>query len=303
MRREDRGNKSKLSSPFNYLAGYALIQPRDYQRMRSDSEEFIMATISGLKGRVAIVTGGGNGIGRSISLRLAREGVSLAICDVNDERAEKVAEEIRAIGSETLVVKTDVSKYSDVKFAVQETVENFGRLEILVNNAGIGYATGSLLDPSHALIENLTEDEWDRVLSVNLKSVFLVSREVAPLMKRQRWGKIVSIASVAGLTGGGSKGGSGPAYGASKAGIINFTKTLARQLGPYNVNVNCVAPGSVPETAFAMSNDEIEEELVDQPLKRVGKAMDIAEAVTFLCSDSANWITGQTLSVNGGRVM
>ena len=264
---------------------------------------FIMTTISGMKGRVAIVTGGANGIGRSISLRLAREGVSIAICDVNMDRSEKVAEQIRVLGSEGLVLKTDVSKHTDVKYAVHETIKRFGRLDILVNNAGIGYATGSLLDPSHALIENLTEAEWDRVLNVNLKSVFLFSKEVAPLMREQRWGKIVSIASVAGLTGGGSKGGSGPAYGVSKAGIINLTKTLARQLGPYNVNVNCVAPGSVPETAFTMSNDEIEEELVDQPLKRIGKAIDIAEAVTFLCSDSASWITGQTINVNGGRVM
>jgi len=252
---------------------------------------------------VAIVTGGANGIGRSASLKLSREGVSVVICDLNAAKAEGVAEEMRALGSEALVVKTDVSRSSDVKFAVQETVRKFGRLEILVNNAGIGYATGSLIDPSHVLIENLTEDEWDRVLGVNLKSVFLFSREAAPLMKRQKWGKIVSIASVAGLTGGGSKGGSGPAYAASKAGIINLTKTLARQLGPYNVNVNCVAPGSVPETAFTMNNDEIEEELIDQPLKRVGKAIDIAEAVAFLCSDKASWITGQTLSVNGGRAM
>ena len=256
-----------------------------------------------MKSQVAIVTGGASGIGRAISLRLAHEGVSIAICDINKDKAEQTAEEIRAFGSEALVVKTDVSKASDVKHAVGETLRRFGRLDFLVNNAGIGYATGSLADSTHVLIENLTEEEWDRVLNVNLKSVFLFSKEVTPLMKRQRSGKIVSIASVAGLTGHGTKGGSGPAYGASKAGIINLTKTLARQLGPYNVNVNCVAPGSVPETAFTMTKEEIEEELVDQPLKRIGKAVDIADAVAFLCSEAAQWITGQTLSVNGGKVL
>jgi 3-oxoacyl-[acyl-carrier protein] reductase len=260
-------------------------------------------TLSSMKGRVAIVTGGASGIGRAISLRLAREGVSVIICDISIEKAKLTAEELRVLGSEVLEIETDVSRASDVKHAVHETLRRFSRLDILVNNAGIGYATGSLADPTHVLIENLTEEEWDRVLDVNLKSVFLFSKEVAPLMKLQRSGKIVSIASVAGLTGHGTKGGSGPAYGASKAGIINLTKTLARQLGPYNVNVNCVAPGSVPETAFTMTKEEIEEELVDQPIKRVGKASDIAEAVAFLCSDSAQWITGQTLSVNGGSVM
>jgi len=259
--------------------------------------------MSSMKSQVAIITGGASGIGRAISLRLAREGVSVAICDINKDKAEQTAEEIRTLGSEALVVKTDVSKASDVKHAVDETLRRFGRLDFLVNNAGIGYATGSLADPTHVLIENLTEEEWDRVLNVNLKSVFLFSKEVTPLMKRQRSGKIVSIASVAGLTGHGTKGGSGPAYGASKAGIINLTKTLARQLGPYNVNVNCVAPGSVPETAFTMTKEEIEEELVDQPLKRMGRAVDIADAVVFLCSEAAQWITGQTLSVNGGKVM
>lgn len=250
-----------------------------------------------------IVTGGASGIGRAISLRLAREGVSVVICDVNDDKAERTAGEIRALGSDALVVRTDVSKASDVRHAMDETVRRFGRLDILVNNAGIGYATGSLLDPTHVLVENLTEEEWDRVLNINLKSVFLFSREVTPFMKRQKWGKIVNISSVAGITGHGIRSGSGPAYGAAKAGIINLTKTLARQLGPYNVNVNCVAPGSVPETAFKMSKEEIEEELIDQPLKRTGTAVDIAEAVAFLCSDASQWITGQTISVNGGKVM
>lgn len=259
--------------------------------------------MSSLKGRVSIVTGGGSGIGRAISLRLARDNSSVVICDIDEKKADRTAAEVRALGSQSLAIKCDVSRSTDAKHAVEETLTKFGRLEILVNNAGIGYATGSLVDPTHVLIENLTEEEWDRVLRVNLKSVFLFSREVAPIMKRQKWGKIVSIASIAGITGQGIEGGSGPAYGASKAGMINLTKTLARQLGPYNVNVNCVAPGSVAETAFTMTEEEIENEQSALPLNRVGRPLDIAEAVVFLCSEAAQWITGQTLNVNGGELM
>ncbi|MGP8068574.1 MAG: SDR family NAD(P)-dependent oxidoreductase [Candidatus Bathyarchaeia archaeon] len=259
--------------------------------------------MSSLKGRVSIVTGGASGIGREIALRLARDNGSVVICDIDDKKAEQTAAEVRALGSKSLAVKCDVSRSADVRHAIEKTLTEFGQLEILINNAGIGYATGSVVDPTHALIENLTEEEWDRVVNINLKSVFLFSREVAPIMKRQRWGKIVSISSVAGITGHGIGGGSGPAYGASKAGIINLTKTLARQLGPYNVNVNCVAPGSVPETAFTMSEEEIANELAVLPLKRMGRTLDIAEAVIFLCSAAAQWITGQTLNVNGGEVM
>ena len=127
-------------------------------------------------------------------------------------------------------MKCDVSRSADVRHAIERTLTEFGQLEILINNAGIGYATGSVVDPTHALIENLTEEEWDRVVNINLKSVFLFSREVAPIMKRQRWGKIVSISSVAGITGHGIGGGSA-AYGASKAGIMNLTKTLAQAIG------------------------------------------------------------------------
>lgn len=253
--------------------------------------------------RVAIITGGANGMGRAIGLRLARDRVAIVVCDVDDKSALRTAAEIEAAGSEALAVCSDASKSSDVKKTVGDTLKRFGRVDILVNNVGIGYPSGSISDPSHILIENLTEEEWDRVMRVNLKSMFLFSKEVAPVMKQQRSGKIVSISSMAGLTGGGSSGGSGPAYGVSKAGIINLTKTLARQLGPYNVNVNCIAPGSVPETAFKMTEHEIEDEKARVPLRRLGTANDIAETVAFLCSESSQWITGQTINVNGGLVM
>jgi len=256
-----------------------------------------------LRDRVAIVTGGANGIGRAIGLRLAKEGVSIVIADIDEASAAKSAAEIRALGAECIGIKSDVSKASDVRKVVDETRASFKDVDILINNAGIGYATGSLRDPSHTLIENLTEEEWDKVLNVNLKSVFLFCKEIAPLMKKKKWGKIVNISSVAAFSGHGASGGSGPAYGVSKAGIVNLTKTLARQLGPFNVNVNSVAPGSVPETAFRMTEEEIEDEESRLPLRRLGKARDIADTVVFLCSDSAQWITGQTISVNGGEVM
>lgn len=242
-------------------------------------------------------------MGRAFGLRLAREGASVLICDIDEPKAKKTASEITALGSDALAVKTDTSKEADVKQVVSEGVKKFGKVDILVNNVGIGYATGSLTDPSHVLVENYTEEEWDRTIRINLKSPFLFAREVIPHMKKQKWGKIVSISSTAGLSGHGSSGGSGPAYGVAKAGIINLTKTLARQLGPYNVNVNCIAPGPVLGTAFTMTEDEIKAEMPGIPLRKLGKPEDIAEIVAFLCSEQSHWITGQTICVNGGKIM
>lgn len=256
-----------------------------------------------LKGRVAVVTGGARGMGRAIGLRLARKGASILVCDIDEPRAKRTAEEITRLGQEALAVKSDVSKHEDVRRAIEEAVRRFGRVDILVNNVGIGFATGSLVDPSHRLVENYTEEEWDRTINTNLKSMFLFSKEVIPYMKKQKWGKIVSISSTAGLSGQPVSGGSGPAYGAAKAGIMNLTKTLARQLGPYNVNVNAIAPGPVQGTGFTMTEEGIAASISRLPLRRIGKPEDIANAVAFLCSEDANWITGQTIAVSGGEVM
>lgn len=259
--------------------------------------------MSRLDGRVAIVTGAARGNGKAIAERLADAGAKIVIADFDSEEAIKTAHEFTYKGASAVAVKTDVSKESDVKNLVEESVKKFGTVHILVNNAGIGYATGSLADPSHALIENLTEAEWDRTLGVNLKGMFLCCKYVAPLMKNQKWGKIVSISSRAGRQGHGISGGSGPAYGVSKAGIINLTKTVARQLGPYNVNVNCVAPGTIEGTQFVMTEEEKEADRQVIPLHRLGKPKDVGEVVYFLCSDEANFIHGATVDLDGGRGM
>lgn len=256
-----------------------------------------------LDGKVAIVTGAAAGNGRAIAEKLASMGAAVAIADINLENANKTAAEIAKSGAKTVAVKADVSSEADVKKMVDEVVAKLGGVHILVNNAGIGYATGSLDDPAHALIENLTEKEWDRTMGVNVKGMFLCCKYVAPLMKKQKWGKIVSISSRAGRQGGGSAGGSGPAYGVSKAGVINLTKTVARQLGPYNVNVNCVAPGTIDGTGFVMTDEERAADRKVIPLGKLGSPKDVAEAVAFLCSSAANFVHGITFDLDGGRGM
>jgi 3-oxoacyl-[acyl-carrier protein] reductase len=256
-----------------------------------------------LDGRVAIVTGAAAGNGRAIAEKLAQNGATVVIADINFENASKTAGEIAKTGARTHAVKVDVSSEADVKKMVDEVVSKFGGVHILVNNAGIGYATGSLDDPSHALIENLTEKEWDRTMGVNVKGMFLCCKYVAPVMKKQKWGKIVSISSRAGRQGGGSAGGSGPAYGVSKAGVINLTKTVARQLGPYNVNVNCIAPGTIEGTGFVMSEDEKASDRKAIPLGKLGTPQDVGEVAFFLCSPAARFVHGITFDLDGGRGM
>ena len=269
-----------------------------------------------LEGRVAIVTGGTSGIGASIAKTFAQEGATVVIADVNEERGRKVVGEIEGEGGKAVILKVDVSKEREVSGMVEATLRRFSRIDILVNNAGIGYGLsytegGSLKSPDHIFVENLTEEEWDRVMDVNLKSVFLCSKHVIPAMKRQRRGCIINISSVAGIMGGGTRGGSGPHYAVAKAGIINLTKALARQLGPHNIRANCIAPGSIGGSdpdgtashGFPMTREEIEEEIEAMPVKRIGIPKDIAYAALFLASDRAGFIDGQTLIVDGGIIM
>lgn len=265
-----------------------------------------------LDGKVAIVTGGGNGIGRATSWVLAREGAAIVVADINPEFGKRTVKEVEEKGGKALFVETDVANEASVKNMIETAKNHFERIDILASVAGIGYDTGSLDNPEHALIENMTETEWDRTLAINLKGYFFCTKYVAPIMKKQKYGKIVCVSSRAGRQGqGGGTGGSGPAYGASKAGLINLTKTLGRQLGPYGIHVNCVAPGTVIDspntgitTQFTMTEKGKQEDLKVIPLRRLGYPEDVAEAILFLCSDKrARFIHGITLDVDGGRGM
>ena len=245
-----------------------------------------------LRGRIALVTGAGRGIGKATAIFLAKEGANIAVNDMDLQLAKETAEEIRAIGCEALAIKADVSNKTEVVRMVDTVIKNFGKIDILVNNAGI-FSSVPLID--------ITEDEWDKVMDVNLKGVFLCSQVVMKFMIKQRSGKIVNIASSAGKVGGIY---AGAHYAASKAGVICLTKSLAKQLAQYNINVNAVAPALIETDMMKDWPMQVKESLLRQvPLGRFGTPNEVAEAVLFLVSEGANYITGATIDVNGGLLM
>jgi 3-oxoacyl-[acyl-carrier protein] reductase len=244
-----------------------------------------------LKGKLALVTGGAQGIGLAISEQLAGEGAHVVIGDVQLEAAEKSAETIRAAGGSASAVRLDVSSREDVEQAFEQIAGKHKLLDILVNNAGI---------TRDGLLLRMKEDDWDRVLAINLKGCFLCSQQAAKQMIKQRSGAMVNIASIVGLMGNYGQAN----YSASKAGLIGLTKTVAREVAPRGVTVNAVAPGFI-DTAMTRSLDEkVREKLLDQiPLGRLGTAGDVAHCVSFLASDRAKYITGQVIGINGGMLM
>lgn len=244
----------------------------------------------GIAGRVALVTGGGRGIGASIARGLAREGCDVALVDLHAfGNAEQVAEDIRSTGRRCIALRADVADLSAAEAAVTRTVEELGHLEILVCNAGI---------TRDAVVWKMTEGEWDEVIRVNLKGCFAYCRAAAPVLRRQRNGRVVTIASINGMRG---KVGQAN-YAAAKAGIIGFTKTLSRELGSSGVTVNCVAPGMV-RTAMVdtLPADIVNRAEVESVLGRIAEPEDVADLVAFLCSDRARHVTGTVIKVDGGQ--
>ncbi|RJR17152.1 MAG: SDR family oxidoreductase [Desulfobacteraceae bacterium] len=242
------------------------------------------------KGRSALITGAAQGIGRAIALKMGREGASLALLDIDGEKVKELATQLEKEGIPASAFKVDVGNEKDVDYAVKETVTRFKKLDILVNNAG-------LVRPS--AFEGVSIDDWDAVIKVNLKGSFFCTRHALPHMKKNHYGKIVNIGSRASL---------GKAdrtvYSTTKAGIIGFTRTLALELAPHNINVNNVAPGPIATELFTAANPagspKTEAILRSIPLRRMGQPEDVANAVAFLASDEAGFITGQTLFICGG---
>jgi len=254
-----------------------------------------------LKGEVAIVTGGGFGIGEAVCYRLSQEGAIVAVSDINFENARRVADAIIAQGGQALPVKTDVCKSDEVKEMVRQVIDKYGRIDILVNNVGV-----SPKGPKGEGLRTwlISDEEWDFTIRVNLTSAFYCTREVIPHMIKQGGGRIVLMSSSVGKQGAGG-GTSIATYGAAKAGVINLTFTLAKELVSYNIRVNSVSPGLVEGTMMraSASPESNERALQKIPMKRFGKPSELAEAVYFLVSPRSSYITGEVLDCNGGMVM
>lgn len=246
-----------------------------------------------LNNKVALVTGARRGMGKADAIALARQGAKVVVTDINLEECQKVVDEIRSFGQEALAFKMDVADKNEIDEVFTKTVEKFGKLDILVNNAGIYF-------PKIAL--EMTEEEWDKMIDINLKGQFLCSQRAAKEMAKNKWGRIINIASVAsGQVGKGIFGGSH--YTASKGGIIAMSESLAIEFAPLGINVNTIAPGAIDTPMIQdvkMPKEEVEAFLAQIPLKRFGTPEEIAAMVVFLASEESSYITGATFYVDGG---
>ncbi|MDD4601277.1 3-oxoacyl-[acyl-carrier-protein] reductase [bioreactor metagenome] len=245
-----------------------------------------------LDGKVAIVTGASRGIGRSVALELAKAGAKIVVNYAgNAAAAENVKDAIVANGGQAIVVQADVSDVAAVDNLVKQALDVFGRIDILINNAGI---------TRDSLLMRMKEADWDDVVNTNLKGVYSCTKAVSKVMMKQRNGNIVNMTSVVGLMGNAGQSN----YAAAKAGVIGFTKSMAKELAPRGITVNAIAPGFISTDMTAVLSDQVKADLTQKiPLGRLGDPDDVAKAVLFFVSGSANYITGQTLNVDGGMVM
>jgi 2-hydroxycyclohexanecarboxyl-CoA dehydrogenase len=245
--------------------------------------------------KTALVTGAAAGIGRAVALRFARDGMAVGVLDLNLDGAESVAAEIRAAGGKTIALAASIADRKQMSAALSRLREAFGPVTVLVNNAGItGYCP----------FEELTDDAWDKVMEINLKGTFIVTQLVLPDMKAAHWGRVINISSSSAQTGAETMA----HYSASKGGVIALTRTLARELGPLGVTVNNIPPGSVMNTLMSEATRDrfpisTEQLLKTLPVRRTGEPEDIANAAAWLAAEESGYVTGQTIGVNGGRVV
>jgi 3-oxoacyl-[acyl-carrier protein] reductase len=241
--------------------------------------------------RVAFVTGASQGIGRTCALRLAKDGVAVALAARSDEKLKELVTEITGAGGKASAFALDVAEEEQVKPAIKAAIAQFGKIDILVNNAGI---------TRDQLVMRMKRADWDAVLQTNLTSAYLCIQNVIPSMLKQRWGRIINISSVFGQMGQAGQAN----YAASKAGLIGLTMAIAREVGSRNITCNAIAPGFIETAMTAVLSEELKQSAVKQiPLGRVGTPEDVASAVAFLASDEASYITGHVLNVNGGMLM
>lgn len=243
------------------------------------------------KGQVALVTGGARGIGKTIAVNLAKKGVSLAIADVSVDSAGETARELASMGVKTSALRLDVSKSDQVVKAFEDILSEFGRLDILVNNAGI---------TKDGLVLRMKEEDWDAVININLKGVFLCSKEAVKVMVKQKYGRIINIASVVAFMGNPGQAN----YSASKAGIVGLTKTVAREYASRGITANAVAPGFIATAMTDALAENVKQEMLKSiPVGKFGSVDDVANAVAFLASPESGYITGHVIHVNGGMYM